>query len=120
METIFRKVSVNRLPNVSGFYFAYYSGIGSWLEFNSEDKKWIEGDENNLKDYNVTKYVTHWLEMVELPNDEQIKDCGRQWKEALRINPTRIYADKDFMSGATWIRNFVLAVTPINTKTNDC
>ena len=43
--------------------------------------------------------------MKTIPTDEQIKDCGRQWKEALGISPYRLQADKDFMAGATWMRD---------------
>lgn len=41
------------------------------------------------------------------PTDEQILGCGKQWKKALGIDPYRMFADKDFSAGATWIRDLL-------------
>lgn len=44
--------------------------------------------------------------MVEL-TDELIKNAGEQWKKALGIDPYRMYADKDFQAGATWVKSLI-------------
>jgi hypothetical protein len=47
------------------------------------------------------------------PTDEQVKECAEFWKEALNKQPgimgaMRMYADKDFMTGATWMRDLLM------------
>lgn len=64
------------------------------------DGKQIEWDDYEIID--VTIIVN-----TKLPTDNQIKNCGEQWKEALGQNPYRIFSDKDFQAGATWMRDLL-------------
>ncbi len=42
------------------------------------------------------------------PTDEQIKEAGEKWKKVLGLNPYRLYANKDFQAGATWMRDLII------------
>jgi len=56
----------------------------------------------------VTKSHKKKLYYYEIaPTDEQILECGKQWKKALGIDPYRMFADADFAAGATWIRDML-------------
>ena len=111
MSTIFRKVSVkNGLPKVSGHYFV-------WIIF--EDRTYTDSLEFDIKEGKFyDDFVTDWLEEIEIVTDENIKKCGVEWKKALGINPYRLYADKDFMAGATWIRDYVFKEATNDVKEN--
>lgn len=42
-----------------------------------------------------------------IPTDEQILKMGRYWKKQLGISPYRMFAEKDFAAGATWLKNLL-------------
>ena len=100
MKTIFVKHFVEKEgnPKQNGWYFVYYSGIGTWAEF--KNNKWIFGDERNLKDYDITKYVTHWLEEIEMLNDEQILN---QFPHSKNENEKKAMYNR--RKGAKWFRD---------------
>lgn len=73
--------------------------------FDRLNEVWGDDKDGKYKEWYDSKKQS--LPITEaLPTDEQIKDCGRQWKEALGMNPYRLYSDKDFMSGSTWMKEF--------------
>jgi len=106
METIFRKVKIkDRLPNKKGNFI---TNLGILIYYG--DSKWGTGISTGQR-------PNEWLEEIELPNDEEIR-------KAFDKMPSGIDVDFiDWYTGIKWMRDFVLAgkaVTPINTKPNDC
>jgi|WetSurMetagenome_2_1015567.scaffolds.fasta_scaffold914794_2 hypothetical protein len=47
-------------------------------------------------------------------SDEEIKSLGDQWKEALGMNPYRLYANLDFAAGATCVRDQLYQTKPLS------
>ncbi len=72
MNTIFIKVAVSeRLPISKGDYFVFYKFnriiFTKTVEFIPDEKHFFD-----YGDVNYSRGITHWLEEIELPDDEQI------------------------------------------------
>ena len=106
MKTIYRKVLVSeRLPEkVSQRYFTNKGLTYLW-----EGQQWFEDN------------IEYWLEEIELMDNEKIETefssepMKSENDDATRHKNDVLYGKRE---GAKWMRDFVLAVTPINTKTN--
>lgn len=69
---------------------------------NRDVVEYYEQHKENLQ--GVLLLVTPPKEM----SDEQISLWGKQWKEAIGMNPYRMFADQDFMAGATAVRDYLI------------
>ena len=110
---LFRKVSVSeRLPKEGKFIFIQENGslrLCAW-DGRKADLDWIKNTS-----------IKYWLEEVELPTDEEVKE--QKWiacKNDDGIN--KPYWDgkemDGFIKGAKWMRNFVLAGKAVTAKDN--
>lgn len=99
METIYRKVSPEkRCPTKTDIY---YTNIGK-VAFFEEEKEFKDSQANN---------IFWWLEEIELPSDEEIKNKSKENEIEDRFYKTgKTY--RNYFNGAQWMRDFVLAVSP--------
>lgn len=107
METIFRKVSAKeRLPFALG---DYDTNMGLLNYYDRHSGNW-----RNKAGYGTFK-PDWWFEEIELPTDEDIK---KEYSYGMRVTASYQQRMDDMRKGAKWMRDFVLAVAPLTSKTN--
>ena len=105
METIFIKVPVSKSPKEGQVVFTIDKGHKRVLCV-FEDGNFYRRTDDSGNDRLIRFYypdVTHWLEEVEMPDENELESAIDEHMKSLGIMENRMFARHDWMSGMSWL-----------------